>query len=48
LDPDSLFDDFTTRGAPFGKELSFIDDGPWGFDVIDADGYVTAFFQIRQ
>jgi hypothetical protein len=25
------------------KELSFIDDGLWGFEVMDADGYVIAF-----
>ncbi|MFN8582649.1 MAG: hypothetical protein U0163_16945 [Gemmatimonadaceae bacterium] len=25
------------------KELSFIDDGLWGFEVTDADGYVLAF-----
>ena len=47
LDPDSLFDEFKQRGASFVKELSFIDDGLWGFEVIDADGYVLAFFLIR-
>jgi len=34
-------------GASFLKKLSFIDDGLWGFEVIDADGYVLAFFLIR-
>lgn len=29
------------------KELSFIDDGRWGFEIADADGYVLAFFQLR-
>jgi hypothetical protein len=29
------------------KELSFIDDGLWGFEVADADGYVLAFFRVR-
>jgi hypothetical protein len=48
LDPDSLFDEFKNRGAAFRKELSFIDDGLWGFEAIDADGYVIAFFQIRK
>jgi hypothetical protein len=48
LDPDSLFDEFKKRGAAFVKELSFIDDGLWGFEVIDADGYVIAFFQLRK
>ena len=47
LDPDSLFDEFRQRGVPFVKELSFIDDGLWGFEITDADGYVIAFFQIR-
>jgi hypothetical protein len=42
--PDPLFHEFTQRGASFVKELSFIDDGLWGFEVSDADGYVLAFF----
>jgi uncharacterized glyoxalase superfamily protein PhnB len=47
LDPDALFDEFKQRGASFAKELSFIDDGLWGFEVTDADGYVLAFFRVR-
>ena len=47
LDPDPLFDEFKNRGATFVKELSFIDDGLWGFEVTDADGYVLAFFRSR-
>src|SRR5262245_8851052 len=39
LDPDTLFAEFHRRGASFVKELSFIDDGLWGFEVRDADGY---------
>jgi hypothetical protein len=31
----------------FVKTLSFIDDGLWGFETGDADGYVLAFFQLR-
>ena len=46
-DPDTLFDEFKQRGASFVKELSFIDDGLWGFEVTDADGYVLAFFRVR-
>lgn len=46
LDPDTLFEDFKRRGASFVKELSFIDDGLWGFEVSDADGYVLAFFKL--
>ena len=48
LDPDTLFDEFRQRGASFVKELSFIDDGLWGFEVTDADGYVLAFFYLRR
>jgi len=47
LDPDTLFDEFRQRGVPFVKELSFIDDGLWGFEITDADGYVIAFFRLR-
>jgi glyoxalase/bleomycin resistance protein/dioxygenase superfamily protein len=46
-DPDPLFAEFKRRGASFVKELSFIDDGLWGFEVTDADGYVLAFFRTR-
>ena len=48
LDPDTLYEEFTRRGAPFVKKLSFIDDGLWGFEVTDADGYVIAFFTLRE
>jgi len=47
LDPDTLFQEFKERGASFVKELSFIDAGLWGFEITDADGYVIAFFQLR-
>jgi catechol 2,3-dioxygenase-like lactoylglutathione lyase family enzyme len=47
LDPEVLFKEFRERGASFVKELSFIDDGLWGFEILDADGYVLAFFRIR-
>lgn len=47
LDPDVLFDEFSQRGASFVKTLSFIDDGLWGFEIADADGYVLAFFHLR-
>jgi len=48
LDPDTLFDEFRRRGASFVKTLSFIDEGLWGFEVTDADGYVLAFFRLRR
>jgi catechol 2,3-dioxygenase-like lactoylglutathione lyase family enzyme len=47
LDPDTLFEEFRQHGVTFVKELSFIDDGLWGFEITDADGYVLAFFQVR-
>jgi catechol 2,3-dioxygenase-like lactoylglutathione lyase family enzyme len=47
LDPDTLYDEFRQRGVTFVKPLSFIDDGLWGFEITDADGYVLAFFQLR-
>ena len=47
LDPDPLFTEFKQRGVSIVKELSFIDDDLWGFEVTDADGYVLAFFQVR-
>ena len=46
-DPDTLYDELKRRGASFVKELSFIDQGLWGFEVTDADGYVLAFFRVR-
>lgn len=47
LDPDTLFAEFRQRGVTFVKELSFIDEGLWGFEIADADGYVLAFFHLR-
>ena len=47
LDPGTLFNEFKQRGVSFVKELSFIDNGLWGFEVTDADGYVLAFAQVR-
>ncbi len=46
LDPESVCREFAERGATFVKPLSFIDDGLWGFEVADADGYVLAFFKL--
>src|SRR6185437_368154 len=47
LEPDTLFTEFTQRGVSFVKQLSFIDNGLWGFEVTDAEGYVLAFAQVR-
>ena len=46
-DPDTLFEELSRRGATFVKELSVVDEGLWGFEVTDADGYVLAFFRLR-
>jgi catechol 2,3-dioxygenase-like lactoylglutathione lyase family enzyme/heme-degrading monooxygenase HmoA len=46
-DPDGLFEEFRQRGVTLVKPLSFIDEGLWGFEVADADGYVVAFLQLR-
>ena len=46
-DPDALFAEFTRRGASFVKTLSFIDAGLWGFVIKDADGYMLAFYRLR-
>ena len=40
-------DEFSRRGVSFVKKLSLIDEGLWGFELTDADGYVLAFFQVR-
>ena len=47
MDPDLLFHEFRQREVSFVKELSFIDDGLWGFEITDADGYVLAFSTLR-
>ena len=30
-----------------GEACSFMDDGLWGFELTDAEGYVLAFFRLR-
>jgi catechol 2,3-dioxygenase-like lactoylglutathione lyase family enzyme len=47
MDPDALFEEFSRRGVSFVRELSFIEEGLWGFAISDADGYVLTFFQLR-
>jgi catechol 2,3-dioxygenase-like lactoylglutathione lyase family enzyme len=46
-DPDVLYEEFRGRGVAFEKDLSFIDGGLWGFELADADGYILAFFCLR-
>src|SRR5204863_3996318 len=47
LDPDLLYEELKVRGVTVLKELAVIDKGLWGFEVADADGYVIAFFRLR-
>ena len=48
IDPDAIYSEYKQRGVAFVTELSFIDDGLWGFEVTDADGYVLAFARVRK
>ncbi len=47
-DPDTLFEEFSKRGVSFVTELSFMEEGLWGFELSDADGYVLAFARVRK
>jgi catechol 2,3-dioxygenase-like lactoylglutathione lyase family enzyme len=42
-DPDALAAEFASRNVTFLKPLQKDDDGLWGFEVQDADGYVLFF-----
>lgn len=44
--PDALFDGSRRGGAALVEGLAFISDGPWGFEVTDADGHGPALIQI--
>jgi hypothetical protein len=39
-----LFDEFRQRGASFVNELSFIDDGLWGFELAMPTGMCSPSF----
>ena len=43
LDPDALAAEFASNGVVFFVPLQKGDDGLWGFEVQDADGYVLFF-----
>ena len=45
MDPDTLFDEFSQRGVSFVKELSFLDDGLWGFEIPIPTGMSLSFFR---
>jgi catechol 2,3-dioxygenase-like lactoylglutathione lyase family enzyme len=48
MDPEALYEEFSRRQVTFVKRLSFIDEGLWGFELTDADGYVLAFYHLRE
>jgi len=43
LDPDALAAEFSLRNVEFFQPLRDNDDGLWGFEVKDADGYILFF-----
>jgi len=42
-DPDTLFEEYRSRGLDFRRPLLENDDGLRGFELADADGYVLFF-----
>ena len=42
-DPDSLFEEYSSRGVNFHQSIMDDEDGLRGFEVTDADGYVLFF-----
>jgi catechol 2,3-dioxygenase-like lactoylglutathione lyase family enzyme len=42
-DPDSLYQEFTSRNVPMHSELANTGDGLRAFEVIDNNGYVLCF-----
>ena len=42
-DPDTLFEEYRTKGVEFPRPLKDDGDGLRGFEVIDADGYILFF-----
>jgi catechol 2,3-dioxygenase-like lactoylglutathione lyase family enzyme len=42
-DPDALFKEFSSAGVEFHRSLQDDDDGLYGFEIMDADGYVLYF-----
>lgn len=42
-DPDALAAEFASRNVAFFQPLKKDDDGLWGFEIQDADGYVLFF-----
>lgn len=42
-DPDALAAEFSSRNVDFFEPLKHDDDGLWGFEIEDADGYILFF-----
>jgi catechol 2,3-dioxygenase-like lactoylglutathione lyase family enzyme len=42
-DPDTLFEEYQSKGVTFHQPLKNDDDGLRGFEVADADGYILFF-----
>jgi catechol 2,3-dioxygenase-like lactoylglutathione lyase family enzyme len=42
-DPDALAAEFSMRDVTFFEPLKYGDDGLWGFEIKDADGYILFF-----
>lgn len=42
-EPDTLFEEYRSRGVAFHQPIKDNDDGLRGFEVMDADGYVLYF-----
>ena len=42
-DPDTLFEEYRSRGVPFRQTIREDGDGLRGFEITDADGYVLFF-----
>ena len=46
-EPDTLFEEYRSRGVAFRQPIQDDDDGLRGFEVMDADGYVLFFGRPR-
>jgi catechol 2,3-dioxygenase-like lactoylglutathione lyase family enzyme len=47
-EPDALFEEYCAAGIIFRQSLQEDDDGLYGFEVADADGYVLFFGRPKQ
>jgi len=43
VEPDALFEEFSSRDVTFHQSIRDDDDGLRGFEVIDGDGYILFF-----